>query len=47
MRFYSMMPDENIVADKIFKWIADVITVIILGIFFVSFFCQRTKVTGP
>lgn len=46
MRFYSMMPDENIVADKIFKWIADVITVIVLGIFFVSFFCQQTKVTG-
>ncbi len=46
MRFYNAMPDENILVDKIFKWIVDILVVIVLAIFFIMFFCEQTKVVG-
>ncbi len=46
MRFYSSMPDENFFVDKVFKWIVDVIVVIVLALFFITFFCSQMKVSG-
>jgi signal peptidase I len=46
MKFYNAMPDKNIFIDKIFKWIVDIVVVIVLAIFFTTYFCQQTKVVG-
>ena len=46
MKFYNAMPDKNIFVDKIFKWIVDVIVVVILAIFFMTYFGQQTNVVG-
>ena len=44
--FYSARPDENFLVDKVLKWVADILVVIVLAMFFISFFCQQTKVVG-
>lgn len=46
MKFYNAMPDKNIFIDKIFKWIVDIVVVIVLAIFFITYFCGQTKVAG-
>ncbi len=46
MRFYSSMPDENFFVDKVFKWIVDVVVVIVLALFCITFFCEQMKVSG-
>lgn len=46
MRFYNAMPDKNIFIDKIFKWIVDIVVVVVLAIFFMTYFCSQTKVVG-
>lgn len=46
MRFYNAIPDENIVTDKIVKWIADLFTVIVLAIFCIIFMFNQTVVVG-
>jgi signal peptidase I len=43
---YSFAPDENIVLDKIVKYIVDVIIVICMGLFTVTFFGEDEKVVG-
>ena len=43
---YSFAPDENIVLDKIVKYIVDVVIVICMGLFTVTFFCVDEKVVG-
>ena len=43
---YSFAPDENIVLDKIVKYIVDVVIVICIGMFFVTFFCIDEKIVG-
>lgn len=46
MKFYNAMPDENLFVDRIFKWIVDILVVIVLAQFFIMFFCEKTKVIG-
>ncbi len=46
MRFYNAMPDKNIAIDKIFKWIVDVIVVVILAVFIMNYIGLRTRVVG-
>lgn len=46
MRFYKSIPDENIVIDKVIKWLADIAIVVLLAIFCIIHFCGKTKVVG-
>ena len=46
MRFYKSIPDENIVIDKIIKWLADIAIVVLLAVFCIVHFCGKTKVVG-
>lgn len=38
--------DENIYVDKILKWITDIIVVIMIALFFLSIFGEKTQVEG-
>ena len=44
--FYSARPDENFLIDKVLKWVTDILVVIVLAMFFITFFCKQTKVVG-
>lgn len=46
MEFYNGMPDSNIFIDKILKWVVDIVSVIVLALFFITFFCEQTTVVG-
>lgn len=46
MGYYRAKPDKNIVIDKIMKWIVDIVVVIVLAIFFITYFCGQYKVVG-
>lgn len=46
MRFYNAMPDKNIFVDKIFKWIVDIVVVVVLALFFITYFGGQTKIVG-
>lgn len=46
MRFYNAMPDKNIAIDKIFKWIVDIIVVVIFAVFIMNYVGLRTNVVG-
>lgn len=46
MRFYNAMPDKNIAIDKIFKWIVDIIVVVVFAIFIMNYIGFRINVTG-
>lgn len=43
---FSFAPDENLVIDKILKYICDFVVVVCLALFFVNFFCQGDSVVG-
>ncbi|MBE5926763.1 MAG: signal peptidase I [Lachnospiraceae bacterium] len=43
---YSFAPDESIIFDKIIKYIVDVVVVICLGLFVVTYFGVDEKVVG-
>ena len=46
MGFYKAMPDKNIFIDRIYKWIVDLVVVIVFAMFFITYFGAQTKVTG-
>lgn len=46
MGFYRAIPDRNIFIDRIFKWIIDILVVIVSAIFFITYFGTQTKVVG-
>ena len=46
MEFYRRMPDENIFVDCIWKWIIDIIVVIIAGLFLAAYLCKVESVVG-
>ncbi|MDE7432227.1 MAG: signal peptidase I [Lachnospiraceae bacterium] len=46
MGFYKAMPDKNILIDRIFKWIVDLVVVIVFAEFFITYFSTQTKVVG-
>lgn len=46
MKFYNAMPDENIFIDKIFKWVVDIVLVVVLALFFFTYFGGQTTVVG-
>lgn len=43
---YSYAPDENIVLDKILKYIVDIVIVVCIGLFTVTYFCIDEEVVG-
>lgn len=43
---FSFAPDENLVVDKILKYICDVVIVICMALFFMTFFCQGEEIVG-
>ena len=44
--FYHARPDENKLIDQVFKWMVDIVVVVVLAMFFARFFCDQTKVVG-
>lgn len=46
MKFYNAMPDSNFFVDRIFKWVIDIIVVVVLAVFLMTYFGQRTTVVG-
>lgn len=46
MRFYTSMPERNILVDKIFKWIVDVLVVVVFAVFFMTYLGGDTIVVG-
>lgn len=46
MGFYKAIPDKNVFVDRILKWIADLMVVLVAAIFFIAYFGQQTKVVG-
>lgn len=46
MGFYKAVPDKNLFIDRIFKWIIDIVVVIVFAVFFFTYFGLQTKVVG-
>lgn len=46
MGFYKAIPDRNIYIDRIFKWLIDIVVVIVFAIFFITYFGTQTNVVG-
>lgn len=46
MGFYKAVPDKNLFIDRIFKWIIDIVVVIVFAVFFFTYFGTQTKVVG-
>ncbi len=43
---FSFAPDENLVVDKILKYICDIIIMICFALFVMTFFCHQVEVVG-
>ena len=46
MGYYRAIPEKNIVIDKLMKWLIDIVVVVVLDIFFITYFCGQYKVVG-
>ncbi len=46
MGFYNPRPEGNFVVDRIFKWIADVIVVVAIAVFFVIHLGEEMNIVG-
>lgn len=46
MRFYRMKPEENILVDKVLKWMVDIFVVIMVAVFFVEYMCTSMPIVG-
>lgn len=46
MEFYRRIPDENIIIDRIGKWVIDIIVVIVIATFLSLYLCSEEKVVG-
>ncbi len=46
MGFYNPRFEKNIVSDRILKWVADIVTVIVVALFLLIFLGEQTKIIG-
>lgn len=46
MGYFNTRPEKNIFTDLILKWIIDIITVIAIAVFLLSFFGEKVTVSG-
>lgn len=46
MKFYNGEPEDSKIIDIIFKWIVDIVIVLVLALFVYMYCCQQTKVQG-
>ncbi len=46
MKYFNVMPDENFFVDKIFKWIIDVLVIVVLAFFCITFYFNQMKIEG-
>lgn len=43
---FLFAPEENLVVDKILKYICDIVIVVCMAVFFMTFFCESVDVIG-
>jgi len=46
MGFYNSVPEEDVFRDKIFKWIVDIVLMLVLVTFFVVYYGNQLEVDG-